>query len=140
MSSGWVEDESSCSIEVWVQPGLRHDSNTLLAFYTRKDPIQVALQQSDTDLLIERDAGRGGRPARNGPWRERCLSLDAAGVHSDQFGIPGSTVYIDGVLARAARRFLVTAGDCTGWLWVPHLSETMTGPEGCGASPSTTAS
>jgi hypothetical protein len=42
--------ESSCSIEVWAQPGLAHASGTMLAFHTARNPLQLALRQSDTDL------------------------------------------------------------------------------------------
>jgi hypothetical protein len=112
-------DEPSCSIEVWVQPGLAHDSNTLLAFYTPQDPLQFALRQSDTDLLLERDAGRGGRPARNGALYVNDVFRSMRPVFiSISSGTQGTAVYIDGVLARSARRFLVTAGDCTGRLVV----------------------
>src|ERR1017187_8408369 len=42
--------ESSCSIEVWAQPGLAHASGPMLAFHTARNPLQLALRQSDTDL------------------------------------------------------------------------------------------
>ena len=114
-----AQDESSCSIEVWVQPGLRHDSNTLLAFYAPQNPIQVALQQSDTDLLIERDAGGGGRPARDRALFVNDVFRSMRPVFiTISSGSRGTAIYIDGVLARSARRFLVTGGECSGRLVV----------------------
>ncbi|HUI53943.1 MAG TPA: hypothetical protein VLY04_03160, partial [Bryobacteraceae bacterium] len=40
------------TLEIWVQPGMTHDSNTLLAFYQPATASQFSLHQSDTDLML----------------------------------------------------------------------------------------
>ena len=112
-------EESSCSIEVWVTPALRDDSNTLLAFYTPQNPVQLALQQSDTDLLLERDAGRGAHRTRAGALYVNEVFRSMRPVFMTVSSGPrGTAVYIDGVLAKSAPSFRITANDCTGRLIV----------------------
>lgn len=114
-----AQEEASCSIEVWIKPALRQDSNTLLAFYTPQNPVQLALHQSDTDLLLERDAGRGAHRTRAAALYVNEVFRSMRPVFMTVSAGPrGTAVYIDGVLAKAAPRFLVTAGDCTGRLVV----------------------
>ena len=104
-----VSPESPCSIEP--------DSNTLLAFYTAQNPVQLALLQSDTDLRVERKVAPGphGRRAENLYVDNAFRSLQPLFI-TVSLGAQGTAVYIDGILARAARRFRIPAGDCTGRL------------------------
>jgi len=110
--------ESSCSIEVWVQPALVHDSSTLLAFHTARNPVQLALRQSLTDLEVRRSVahnpdGRGTEHFYVDAFRSpRPVFLTISS------GARGTAAYIDGVLVRAAPRFRIPAGDCTGRLVV----------------------
>jgi hypothetical protein len=107
--------ESSCSIEVWAQPALRHDSSTLLAFHTAQNPIRLELRQSDTGLEVKRDAAHNPRERR----AEHFYVDDAFRALRPLFltvssGAQGTEVYIDGVLTRTARGFRIAAGDCNG--------------------------
>jgi len=114
-----AQEEASCSIEVWIKPALRDDSNTLLAFYTPQNPVQFALQQSDTDLLLERDAGRGAHRTRAAALYVNDVFRSMRPVFMTVSSGPrGTAVYIDGVLAKAAPSFRITSGDCTGRLVV----------------------
>lgn len=112
-------EESSCSIEVWAEPALQHDSNTLLAFYTPQNPVQLALRQSDTDLLLERDKGRGGHRIRTAVFYIDDVFRSMRPVFiTVSSGTQGTAVYVNGVWAKAAARFRITSGDCTGRLIV----------------------
>jgi hypothetical protein len=114
-----VSPESPCSIEVWAQPALLHDSNTLLAFHTARNPIQLALLQSDTDLKVQHNLAPGPHGRRTEAFyidnAFRSLRPLFITVSS---GAEGTAVYIDGVLVRAAPSFRITANDCTGRLVV----------------------
>src|ERR1019366_6422170 len=59
LSSGIFEsassDEPSCSLEIWLEPALPGNGGTLAAFYSPFPPRQFSLQQSDTDLILQRD-------------------------------------------------------------------------------------
>src|ERR1700730_10818238 len=35
-----AQQEPSCSLEIWLQPGLTNASNTLLSFYLPENPLQ----------------------------------------------------------------------------------------------------
>ena len=103
---------SSCSVEVWLQPALLEDSNTLLAFHNSR-PASLSLHQSISDLDIKRGEGRTEHFYIDNAFRPlRPLFISVSS------GEQGTAVYINGVLARAAPRFRIAAGDCTGRLVV----------------------
>jgi hypothetical protein len=114
-----VPNESACSVEIWVQAARRHDSSTLLAFYSRRNPIQFALRQSEGDVVLQRNGLPGQKGARSGNLHIdnvfRSMRLVLLTISS---GAKGTAVYVDGVLAIASDRFRVTASDCTGRLVV----------------------
>src|SRR5271169_2601236 len=48
--------DTSCSIEIWLEPGLTEDSNTFLAFYSAGVPsVPFSLHQSISDLKLQRE-------------------------------------------------------------------------------------
>jgi VanZ like family/Concanavalin A-like lectin/glucanases superfamily len=111
--------ESSCSIEAWLQPAHAHDSNTLLAFYTPENPLQLTLRQSDADLLLARDLGRGRHQTRTAAlYVDDVFRSRKSLFITVSSGPRGTTVYIDGVPARTAPNFRVSAEDCAGRLIV----------------------
>lgn len=121
-----VSPDSTCSIEVWAQPALRSDSNTLLAFHTAQNPVQFALLQSDADLKVRHVEGRRAVnlyiDSTFRSLRPRFITVSS--------GSRGTAVYIDGVLARVAPRIRIGAGDCSGRLVVgtsPVGSDPWTG-------------
>jgi len=110
---------SSCSVEVWVQPALPADSNTLLAFHTDRNPILFSLHQSMADLEVRRGPAYGPQGRRSEhfyidnvfrPLRPLFITVSS--------GARGTAVYINGVLGRVAPRFRIGAADCAGRLVV----------------------
>jgi hypothetical protein len=114
-----VPKESACSVEIWVQPARRHDSSTLLAFYSPQNPIQFALRQSEGDLVLQRNGIPGQQGATSGNLHIDNVFRSMRPVFlTISSGAMGTAVYIDGVLAIASERFRVPASDCTGRLVV----------------------
>ena len=89
------------SIELWVQPGLIDDSNTLLAFYSSDSPRQLSLTQAESDLEIRIQSSSAWRRAKT----DRINIGDAfqdgkSAFWTVTFGLSGTAVYRDGVLVR----------------------------------------
>lgn len=89
------------SIEIWAQPGLVEDSNTLVAFYSPASPRQVSLVQAQSDLEI--------RIQSSSAWRRvKAARINIADAFRDgksafwtvTFGRSGTSVYRDGALDR----------------------------------------
>jgi VanZ like family/Concanavalin A-like lectin/glucanases superfamily len=111
-------DEASCSLEIWLQPLRRADSNTFLAFNAPDRPLQFSLRQSETDLALQL-----------GYRNEYVRAQGAALVYVDEIfrkkkllliaitsGAQGTRIYVDGILARTAQQFRLSAKDFTGQL------------------------
>lgn len=113
-----VPDLASCSLEIWLQPRLAVDSNTILAFYTAGNPIQFSLHQSEANLALqngspnERSQVKGAGLVYVGEiFRKRELLLIAI-----TSGVQGTRIYVDGILARTAPQFRISINDLTGQL------------------------
>ena len=129
--SSWL-GEASFSLEIWLQPGLADDSNTILAFYTPQRPMQFSLHQSGADLAL-----------RNGSPREHLQAKGASVVYIDEIfrnrkltliaiasGAQGTKVYIDGALATTAPHFRLSTKDFTGQLVIgtsPVVNDSWSG-------------
>jgi hypothetical protein len=104
---------------MWVQPARSHDSSTLLAFYSRQNPIQFAVRQSRDDLVLQRNGLPGQKGARSGSFHiDKVFRSMRPVLLTISSGPKGTAVYVDGALAIASERFRVTAADCTGQLVV----------------------
>ena len=114
--------DAPCSLEIWFEPGLTAASATLFAFYAPGNPRQFSLNQSISDLALQSDI-------RDGRYRTLTTRLFYVG---DIFrrGKPlfvtvtskgGQTsVYIDGALARTARKFPLSSQDFDGELIIAN--------------------
>jgi VanZ family protein len=59
VSSGTFAQPSSrqerpCSLEMWFEPGLTEDTNTMLAFYTVENPLQFRIRQFNESVFVIR--------------------------------------------------------------------------------------
>lgn len=48
-------NEASCSLEIWLQPGLANASSSVLGFYTPKRPLQFSVHQYRAILILIRE-------------------------------------------------------------------------------------
>jgi VanZ family protein len=105
----------SGSIEIWLVPGRVPDSSTFLAFCTPEDPFRFSLHESETDLRLQ-------AAIPNDRTRTRAAKLYVPRVFREgrpiffsiTSGANGTTVYIDGVLARRAPWFRLPANGFSG--------------------------
>ena len=101
LSSGTFEigsqDEGSSSLEIWLQPGLTSDSNTLLSFSPPENPLQFSLHQYRSSLLLQRHIQSEHRTATigiEGVFRQiRPVFITITS------GAKGTEMYVDGALA-----------------------------------------
>jgi hypothetical protein len=89
------------SIEIWAQPGLVEDSNTLVAFYAPARLRQLSLTQAESDLEIRIQSSSAWRSAKT----ERINIADAfrdgkSAFWTVTFGQSGTAIYRDGALVR----------------------------------------
>ena len=112
-------DPTSCSIEIWLQAAVTDDSGTILEFYAPDNPIHLSLHQSLSDLMLQ--AGRANSPARARAQRiyvDDVFRKDRPLFVTMTSGAHGTSVYVNGILARAAQGFQLAPRDCTGRLIV----------------------
>ena len=95
--TGSAED-ASCSLELWLQPELTKDSNTILSFSIPDNPLQVSLHQYLSYLILRREI-RGGQ--------DRTAVIGTEGVFRQikpvfitiTSGALETKMYVDGALA-----------------------------------------
>jgi VanZ family protein len=108
------QDEASCSLEIWLQPGLTSDSNTFLAFSTPENPLQFSLHQYLSNLILERD-NRGDRHRAGVIGIEGIFNQTKSVFITITSGTHETAIYVDGALARAFPGFRL-GKDFTGQL------------------------
>jgi VanZ like family/Concanavalin A-like lectin/glucanases superfamily len=111
-------DEGSCSLEIWLQPLHRVDSNTFLAFYAPERPLQFSLHQSETDLALQIGSPNEHVPAKGSAlmYVNEIFSTRKLLLIAITSGTEGTRIYIDGSLARTVPEFRLSAKDFTGQL------------------------
>jgi hypothetical protein len=107
LSSGTLpppESDVERSIEIWSQPGLIMDSNTLFAFYTPSNPRLLSFCQAESDLEVRIESSAAWRTVKS----DRINVPDAfrdgkSAFWSITFGQSGTAIYRDGALIRKSR-------------------------------------
>ena len=103
------------SIEIWMEPQLTWDSNTILTFYDPKHSPTFLLRQSGDDLSFSRSAG-----SRYEHTKPKSLFLDHVFRKGQNLLItlsstPGTlSVYLNGVLKKKSERLEITEADFNG--------------------------
>jgi VanZ family protein len=112
-------EETGATIEIWMQPGMTSDSNTILSFFDPGNNTgHISVQQSGDDLIITKLAAakeeRAATPRaiyvdhvfRKG--QNTLLTLSSKGSHLD--------IYVNGILKKSANNFAIEVGDFYGTL------------------------
>lgn len=105
-----------CTIELWLQPDLSFDSNTILDIYTPETPFCFRIRQSGDDLEIRKNYY--GYSNRNAPkvfvdhvfLRDRAVLITAVGDAKQ------TALYMDGQLVKIAPQFGLSSQDLRGQL------------------------
>ena len=111
------QGESSVSLEVWLQPAVEQDENTLLAFCTSQDPLRFEFQQYRNGLLVRRNVA-------DPQGHSRTFEIEIADIfrrNKQVFitvtaGQRMTTVYVDGRMVKRSPHFGLTRDDLAGQL------------------------
>ncbi len=106
-----------CTLEIWLQPGLTFDSNTILDVYTPEVPFKFRVRQSGDDLVLLRnyrddsDRSRAGKLYVDHVFRKSDAVLITISANAQS-----TSVYIDGNLAKSVPQYGLTRHDLEGQL------------------------
>jgi VanZ like family/Concanavalin A-like lectin/glucanases superfamily len=106
---------TGCSVEIWLRPGLTDDSNVILAFSVPQNRLKFRIGQNGNSLTVARDVRRDGSILEqpfisiSGVFQQgRDVLLTVTG------GAQGTSVYLNGVLARFRPDFGLNSEDFSG--------------------------
>ena len=89
----------SCSIEIWLQPGLPRDSSIILAFSTPENPRELTLHQYRSLLIVQTRVPGGWNPASiigaDGVFHQGTPAFVTISSGPQQ-----TVMYVNGALAR----------------------------------------
>ena len=106
--------EASSSLEMWFEPALTNDSNTMLVFSTPQHPMQLSLHQRFSNLIIVHSV-RSGRQGTEMIGIDDIFHRGKPVFVTVTSGAEGTETYVNGVFARRFPHFRL-ADDFTGQL------------------------
>jgi hypothetical protein len=113
-----LNDGTSCSVEIWLQPAL-DTGGTVLAFYSPENRIVAfSLDQSLDDLLLRRVTVYRQHRAKTKWYIGRVFRKNTQMIVTITSNTQGTTVYVNGTLAGTSPRFGLSSKDLTGQLVV----------------------
>jgi VanZ like family/Concanavalin A-like lectin/glucanases superfamily len=105
--------DGPCSIELWMQPGMIQDSNTMLGFDSPENSVRFAIKQSLDDLsLVRKFTRQSGRTQVL--YVPHALRQDVPLFITLTSGRTGISIYLDGVLVRSSSEFSFVPRDLSG--------------------------
>lgn len=110
-----------CSLEIWLIPALTDDSNVILAFAPRGNPLQLRIGQNGDAVYVSRQAMRDGAVAEK-PYLQvgHAFQQGKPVLVTITAGPMGTEVYLDGKLAITRSDFGLRADDLTGRIVVAN--------------------
>lgn len=122
--------DGPCSIELWIQPGLIHDANTMLAFDSPKNSARFSIKQSLDDVALERTSTSRKTPTAQIIYIPHALRQDVPLFITLTSGRGGISIYLNGVLVRSSSAFSFTRRDLSGQMVVgssPFANDSWSG-------------
>jgi hypothetical protein len=117
--AGPLAADSSCSLEIWLEPRRVQSSGTILAFYRPESrSIPFALRQSLGDLTIERPSQDQARPEKITVYVNDVFSRQKPVLVTISSNPAGTTVYADGAFVKKLVNPRLASKDFTGQLVV----------------------
>jgi len=106
-----------CTLELWLQPGLMFDSNTILDVYTPEVPFKFRVRQSGGDLVLLRNYRNDSERSRAGKvYVDHVFRKNDAVLITISANAQGTSVYLDGNLAKSVPQYGLTFHDLEGQL------------------------
>jgi hypothetical protein len=125
------EGGAPCSLEIWANPGLITDTDTMLAFYSPEKLVSFSLHQSTRNLLVQRqNQDRQGRVSEVHIYEDDVLRQGTAAFITLTASAQGTAIYVDGTLVKSASHFGLSSRDFAGQLVVansPVANDSWTG-------------
>lgn len=122
-----AQNESSCSLEIWLQPRLASASGTILTFYVPENPLRFSVQQYRALLILKREIADNQHQIQVIGIAD--LFHQAKPVFITVTSGEQTSIYVDGSLAKAFPLFRM-GDDCTGQLVIgtsPVANDSWTG-------------
>jgi|CZKY01.1.fsa_nt_gi hypothetical protein len=123
--------DGPCSVELWLQPGLVDDSNTMLAFQTPETPLQFRIQQNNDALMLTRQVvGPDHQARKRFIYVRGVFRQDTPLLITVTSGAQGTAVYLNGALTRSSADFGLTRHDLNGGIVVgnsPVVNDSWSG-------------
>jgi hypothetical protein len=119
MLGSW--DDGPCSLEIWSQPGATFDSDDIVAFSARGNPVQFAVAQSGDDLFVLRDI-----LDEQNHLKTTHIAVDHVFRQGKELlvtitsGSQGTAVYVNGTLVKTSSQFRIVRKDFTGQLVIAN--------------------
>jgi hypothetical protein len=111
--------DSSCSLEIWLEPSRVDSGGTILAFYWPESRVvPIALVQSFGDLVLQRTSQDQFHHAKKTQFYVDLFSHPKPVVVVISSGESGTTVYADGTIVRKSPNLRFSIRDLTGQLIV----------------------
>lgn len=114
------KSDTTCSIEIWLEPGLTEDSNTFLAFYSAGGrSVPFSLHQSISDLRLQREILDPNHRAKTVNFMVDDVFREKKPVFiTITLGEQGTSVYLNGTLTKTSPSFGLSDKDLSGRLLV----------------------
>lgn len=118
--------DSSCSLEIWLEPRRVKASGTILAFYwADRRAVPFALRQSLGDLVLQRMSEDQLHQARKVKiYVDDAFSRQTPVLVTISAGQSGTTVYADGALVKRSQNFKLSSQELTGQLLLGNTAAT----------------
>lgn len=109
-----AQQQSSCSLEMWLRPDVTNASGTILAFYAPANPLQLTVHQYHTLLILQRGERDDARHTQVIGIKDALHSEKAAFITVTS-GPQKTLIYVDGRPIRTFPAFRM-GDDCAGRL------------------------
>jgi hypothetical protein len=110
-------EKPGCSLEIWLQPGLTIDSNTILDVYSRQMPFQFRMRQSGDDLeLLRHYSNDSDRKNGDKLYVDHVFDKARSTLIAVTGNAQNTSVYIDGQLTKSSQDFGFISSDLRGKL------------------------
>ena len=117
--------DSSCSIEIWLEPGRADSSSSILAFYLPASRIvPLALRQSLGDLKLERRSPKVAKINANKIYVNDVFSRLKLVFVTISSGETGTAFYVNGALVKKSATFRLSGEDLTGQIIIGNAPAT----------------
>jgi hypothetical protein len=110
--------DGPCSIELWMQPSIINDSNTMLAFDSAEKSLGFRIMQSLDDLALARKPTSRNTPTTEVIYIPHALQQGTPLFITLTSGGGGMSIYLNGVLIRSSSDLSFARRDLSGQMVV----------------------